>query len=301
MAGFTKLFNSILHSTIWGECHETRIVWITMLAMADRKGEVQASIPGLARAACVTQKECETALETLAAPDPHSRTPDNEGRRIEAITGGWALLNHALYRKRLSEDERREYNRRKQAEYRQRKKAESVTKKVTPDTRTVTCVENAHSTEAEAEADKISGDKSPSSSGDDARAEFSAAWKDTSFPQPRKWTPARTRAFKARMAEPFFRDNWREALAKAKASEFCQGGFMGLDWFLKPGNFAKLIEGNYDNKNGSKKFEGKGAPPKLAPMPKDFPAFLKADGIPGDPRGAWVVKSLRDDYEQWKR
>lgn len=89
-----------------------------MLAMVDRNGEVYASIPGLAKRAGVTLAECESALECLSSPDKYSRTKENDGRRIEEIDGGWVLLNHAKYRKILSHEERKEYNRRKQAERR---------------------------------------------------------------------------------------------------------------------------------------------------------------------------------------
>ena len=54
---FSKLFQSILSSTIWCEDHPTRVVWITMLAMADRHGYVGASIPGIAGMARVTVEE----------------------------------------------------------------------------------------------------------------------------------------------------------------------------------------------------------------------------------------------------
>lgn len=119
---FTKLFNSILDSTIWQEPLETKVVWITMLAMVDRNGEVHASIPGLAKRAGVTMEQCKDALACLQAPDEFSRTKDHEGRRIKEVDGGWELLNHGKYRTLLSAEERREYNRRKQAEYRNVKK-----------------------------------------------------------------------------------------------------------------------------------------------------------------------------------
>lgn len=95
---FVKLYGSILDSTIWLESLPTRVVWITMLAMADGDGVVAASVPGLARRAGVTRPECEAALEILTEPDPDSKTPDHEGRRIEKIEGGWVILNHRKYR-----------------------------------------------------------------------------------------------------------------------------------------------------------------------------------------------------------
>lgn len=126
MAGYTKLFNSILASTIWRADNDTRIVWITMLAMANKRGIVEASIPGLADFARVPIDACQRALANLLSPDEFSRTKDHDGRRIKAIDGGWQLLNHGKYRDTLSAEERREYKRIKQREYRSRTHTEPV-------------------------------------------------------------------------------------------------------------------------------------------------------------------------------
>lgn len=89
-----------------------------MLALADRDGIVEASLPGLADAARVTIEECQRALGILMSPDEYSRTRDHEGRRVEVVDGGWRLLNHAKYRWKLSADERREQARIRQARFR---------------------------------------------------------------------------------------------------------------------------------------------------------------------------------------
>lgn len=108
---YTKLFSSITESTVWGEPYATRIVWVTMLAMADASGNVYGAIPGLARRANVTLNEVETALHSFTSPDPYSRTKDDDGRRIEEIDGGWRLINHGKYGAIRNEDERRAYKR----------------------------------------------------------------------------------------------------------------------------------------------------------------------------------------------
>jgi hypothetical protein len=118
MSGYTKLFSSIIGSTIWREDNDTRIVWITMLAMADKDGVVEASVPGLADFSRISVDGTRAALAKLMAPDPDSRSKEFDGRRVEEQDGGWRLLNHAKYRAKLSEIERREYKRAKQAEYR---------------------------------------------------------------------------------------------------------------------------------------------------------------------------------------
>ena len=108
---FTKLFSSITESTVWCEPDSTRIVWITMLAMADREGRVWASVPGLAGRARVAVKACREALKCFLSPDADSRTKEHEGRRIEEIDGGWRLLNHAKYRELRDQEARKEYQR----------------------------------------------------------------------------------------------------------------------------------------------------------------------------------------------
>lgn len=107
MTRYAKLFEHIVRSTIWGESLQTKIVWITMLAIKDKNGEVMGSIPGLAKLAGVSNEECEEALERLMAPDKYSRTKEFDGRRIMEIDGGWVILNAAKYsRMKSMEDER---------------------------------------------------------------------------------------------------------------------------------------------------------------------------------------------------
>jgi hypothetical protein len=120
--GYTKLFSEIVASSIWEEDDKTRLVWITMLALKDRSHHVRGTPSYLARVARVTDDECQVALAKLSGPDPHSRSTEHEGRRISDVPGGWVVLNGDRYQKMLSYEERREYNRQKQAEYRRRKK-----------------------------------------------------------------------------------------------------------------------------------------------------------------------------------
>jgi len=96
---YNKLFTKILDSSIWMEPVSTRIVWITFLAAMDETGFVQfASIPNVAHRAVVSLDEASKAVATLEAPDPNSSDPDNEGRRIERVPGGWMVLNANKYR-----------------------------------------------------------------------------------------------------------------------------------------------------------------------------------------------------------
>jgi hypothetical protein len=119
MAGYTKLFQKILDSTIWMEDDKTRIIWIAMLAMANQDGIVESSLPGLAHRARVDVESCRSAIAKFLAPENDSNTKEFGGRRIEAVDGGWKLLNHKKYRDMLSLEHRREYKRIKAQQYRE--------------------------------------------------------------------------------------------------------------------------------------------------------------------------------------
>lgn len=111
MDTYTKLFSSILRSTIWQASKETRLVWITLLAIKDARQVAESSVPGLAKLAGVSLEECELALKELLGPDPYSRSKESEGRRIREVEGGWYIINGEKYQQRMSVEERREYKR----------------------------------------------------------------------------------------------------------------------------------------------------------------------------------------------
>lgn len=120
---FIKLFGSITASTIWCQSSNIRIVWITMMAMTDRHGRVHASVPGLANIARVPVDDVRMAIRIFLSPDPDSRTPDHDGRRIEEIEGGWRLLNHSKYRDLQDEESKRESKRQWATRHRAEQKA----------------------------------------------------------------------------------------------------------------------------------------------------------------------------------
>lgn len=125
MSGYTKLFSSITDSTIWQAPDATRLVWITMLAIADQNGYVGASVPGLASRARVSLEDCIKALDLFRAPDEWSRTKDNDGKRIAEADGGWVLLNHAKYRATADAETRKERSRVAMANLRNERKTTS--------------------------------------------------------------------------------------------------------------------------------------------------------------------------------
>ena len=97
---FVKLDCKILDKSIWRESAEVCKVWITLLAMADSDGLVEASVMGVSDRARVDLGETERAIEKFLAPDPYSTNPANDGRRIERVVGGFGILNYEIYRQK---------------------------------------------------------------------------------------------------------------------------------------------------------------------------------------------------------
>lgn len=118
---YVKLFASLLESSVWAEDAPTRLVWITLLLMADRDGFVRGSPSGLARRANVGMAECRKAMATLEAPDVESGTDAWGGRRIERVAEGWQILNYMKYRDLADTDVRRQQVREAVQRHRQRK------------------------------------------------------------------------------------------------------------------------------------------------------------------------------------
>jgi hypothetical protein len=119
MNGFALLWGKILDSSIWvKESKETRLVWVTMLAMKNADGVIQASVIGLADRAKVSPDECRMALKIFLSPDPDDTSKVEDGRRIREVSGGWQIVNHDLYR--FSTEAKREFWRQTKAEQRNR-------------------------------------------------------------------------------------------------------------------------------------------------------------------------------------
>ena len=147
---YNKIFTKILDSSIWLEPEPTRIVWMTCIAAMDEDGFCAFAAPAnLAHRANVTLNACLVALDTLEGPDVNSSDPDNEGRRLERVPGGWIVLNAKKYREMVTRAVSREHIRLRVRNHRARNA--SVTQAtVTDSLQTATC--NASEAEAVSEA-----------------------------------------------------------------------------------------------------------------------------------------------------
>jgi hypothetical protein len=132
-------------------------VFTNLLAFCDRDGFVDKHPRAIAEEVGLTVEQVRVALDNLESPDPESRTPDEDGRRIvrtdEHRTWGWRIVNYEKYRAIRNEEDRRAQNKAAQARRRDRvKSADSHDSRLTASARQHRSAASAHA-EAEAEAE----------------------------------------------------------------------------------------------------------------------------------------------------
>ena len=252
---FTKLFSSITESTIWIAPYHHRILWVSMLAMCDKKGRVFASIPGLARRAGIELAECEDALKSFQSPDKYSRTSDYDGMRIIEIDGGWLLLNYEKYRE-MRDHETHKEQKRLWAE-KNRKKNETNYQEVEKSRKNRTGWNQAEAdTEEEREEEILSAQLTcPHQKIIELYHEHCPT-----LTQVKIWTEPRKKLLQTRWREDEKRQNleyWKRFFIYVNKSSFLRGEknkpgahenwSASLEWILKPANFVKIIEGAYDD------------------------------------------------------
>lgn len=113
---YGKLFAQMYDGTLgtngpW----QALITFQQLIILADKDGVVDMTPEALSRRTTVPLDIIQTGLTALGQPDPDSRTPDEEGRRIvslnEGRAWGWRIVNYAKYREMRTAEERRAYHR----------------------------------------------------------------------------------------------------------------------------------------------------------------------------------------------
>jgi hypothetical protein len=113
---FGKLFSSMYDGSL-----RTRSPWQALvtfqqlIVLANKDGEVDMTAEALSLRTGIPLEIIALGIRSLEQPDPDSRTPTEEGRRIIRLdperSWGWRIVNYDHYRKIRSADERREYMR----------------------------------------------------------------------------------------------------------------------------------------------------------------------------------------------
>lgn len=108
---FAKIFTQILDSSL-AEDWQARVVFEDLLKLCDQNGVVDMTPEAIARRTNVPLDMVNHGIAELEKPDPRSRNPQHEGRRIvrldEHRDWGWLICNYEHYRKIASDEQRRE-------------------------------------------------------------------------------------------------------------------------------------------------------------------------------------------------
>ena len=159
---YVKIHTNLLTSSLWACDAQTCKTWITLLVLCDQNGFVEATAPGIATLSHTPLERTREILESFQSPDPDSRTPDNDGRRIEKINGGFLVLNYLKYRAIVDPAKVRELTRLRVAAHRDRHKSDvtNVTHHVTPsnDTKTNTKTKTKTKTKKDLKKTNIRGE-----------------------------------------------------------------------------------------------------------------------------------------------
>lgn len=127
---YRKIFQSILDSSIAADV-QLRRFFMDLILLADPVGDVNMTPEAIARRLNTTLEEVTRGLAELQKPDPTSRNPVADGRRIVPIEGqgfGWRVVNLVEYT-RLQDPEKR----RKRDRERQRRRRQKVSRSVATD------------------------------------------------------------------------------------------------------------------------------------------------------------------------
>ena len=121
---FVKIYPGFFKGSLVDTPPFARLLFLAMLSEADEMGVALGTVRYWASLVGITESEVLQGMEILTSPDPHSTSPDLEGRRIEPWGAGsnrWRIVNYAKYYEKSRNEDRKEYKRdwdRKNAETR---------------------------------------------------------------------------------------------------------------------------------------------------------------------------------------
>lgn len=231
--GFAKLDGGIVDSTLWMQPHDVLRVWIAMLAKCDSYGIVKASVPAMAHLCMVPIERLEQILTILTSPDPYSRTPDEDGRRLRTVEGGWLILNYVKYRELVQTKAQSHAER--QRKYRERLNERD--RRVTSDASVTQSVTSDAEAEAEAKAEKKQDQELVPHSAKSRAARLPKDWQPTD--ELLRWAEDARPDVDAKTEAEKFRDYWH---AKA-GRDACKA-----DW---PATWRNWIRNSRGSKNAN--------------------------------------------------
>lgn len=108
--GYSKLDNDFWTSSIADAPPFARLLFMSLWALCDEKGEFRATPQFMARHSNLPVSDVEDSLRILTAPDPLSSSQEAQGRRVmEVGPNQWRVVNFERYRDKDHIDNRRRY------------------------------------------------------------------------------------------------------------------------------------------------------------------------------------------------
>ena len=175
-------------------------------------------------------------------PDPDSNSKEFDGRRIidSDCERGYFVVNYVKYRETRDEEDRRNYMREYMRKYRNGNDVADVNS-------------GKHSKPKLANAEGEEEGKEEESKG--PLEEFQAHWNllPEPFPRIRAMSSGRKTALRARLKEPQWRKDWKDAIETMKGCDFLKGvnkrGWVAnVDFFLRPETVTRIMEGEFGSK-----------------------------------------------------
>jgi hypothetical protein len=173
---YGKIFASMYEGSMVGSGPVVFAVWGYCIAKADTDGTVLLNPAVLAPVIGTSRTDIETAIRYLTEPDPHSKNPDHEGRRLIHQSGHlFFVVSHEIYRAMKNNEDRRKYMREYMREVRASKDVNSL--QVNSELTKVNPASASANTSTSAQEGGCKGETKATIKDDLYRADFEEAWK----------------------------------------------------------------------------------------------------------------------------
>lgn len=255
---YGKIFTSIYDGTLrlnW----KALITFQQMLVLSDAHGVLDMTPFALHGRTGIPIDILKEGIVFLEAPDKSSRTTDEDGRRIVRLDPdnrdwGWLIVNKQKYRDMHDIDTVRAQTRERVRRHREKSGNVTVTDGNASKRHTYTdTYTNTKTTDT--------GENSPfSPAGNCPKKELIELYHTLcpTLPKVVKWTMRREATLRQRWREHPHIDLWRQYFQLIARSKFLTGKISprdkarrpfvaDFDWLINATNFAKVLEGKYDN------------------------------------------------------
>lgn len=111
---YGKIFASMYDGTLYGHW-QAIVTFQQMIVLCDGDGLIDMTPQAIAARTSIPLEIIQKGVEVLEQPDPYTRTPGDDGRRIVRLDDhrpwGWRLVNHHVYRDMVAAEDKRRADR----------------------------------------------------------------------------------------------------------------------------------------------------------------------------------------------